>query len=315
MLALKPRPAFRPKFRRLPKVTTMTIAAGFPCSDGLVLCADTQEVIYSYAKVNTQKMTQIKTPEYNVAFTGSGDTGLLEMTIQAMVKALMLTDPEPHSIVEVEETLRGVLIEIFNRHVAPYYQFPSDERPNADLLIGVQYSGMTLLYRAYGTSFFQVHEPQCVGSGVVLGKSLIGQLFDSSMSIAQGWLVALYVLNQAKTWVDGCGGNTDILLLSNKDKKVTRIPTTEVEDLESHFKQFDSFIRPLFLTVADRAVPHERFEQLVKQFRVDMLGLRGKFMEYEEFLRRLCEMQGIQYPFPDTIPELFEPNPSQSSKP
>jgi 20S proteasome alpha/beta subunit len=292
----------------------MTIAAGFPCSDGLVLCADTQEVIYNYAKVNTQKMTQIKTPEYNVAFTGSGDTGLLETTIQSMVKALMLSDPKPHSIVEIEEVLREVLIETFNRHVAPYYQFPSDERPSADLLIGVQYAGITLLYRAYGTSFFQVHEPQCVGSGVVLGKSLIGQLFDSSMNIAQGWLVALYVLNQAKTWVDGCGGNTDILLLSHKDKKVTRIPTTEVEDLESHFKQFDAFIRPLFITVADRNVPHEKYEQLIKQFRLDMLGLRGKFMEYEEFFRRLCDMQGVAYPFSGSIPELSIPDSSQSQK-
>jgi 20S proteasome alpha/beta subunit len=313
--APKPRPIFRPKSKRLPKAYTMTIAAGFPCSDGLVLCADTQEIIYSYAKVNTQKMTQIKSPHFNVAFTGAGDTGLLETTIQAMVKALILSDPKPHSIVEVEETLRGVLVETFDRHVAPYYQFPLDERPTADLLIGVQYDGMTSLFRAYGTSFFQTYEPQCVGAGVVLGKSLIAQLFDNSMSIARGWLVALYVLNQAKTWVDGCGGNTDILLLSNRDKKVTRIPTTEVEELESHFKQFNAFIQPLFVAVADRGVPHESFEQLVKQFRVDMLGLRGKFMEYEEFTRRLCELQGIQYPFPDTTPELFPPNPSQSSKP
>jgi 20S proteasome alpha/beta subunit len=302
MLALKLRPAFRPKFRRLPKENLMTIAAGFICTDGIVLCADTQEVIYSYAKVNTEKMRQLETPAYNVVFTGAGDTGLLETTIQLMEQALL--DKKPSHDREIEKVLRDSLLETFSRHVAPYANFPQEDRPTADILIGIQYPTSTSLYRAYGTSFLQVTEPQCIGSGVVLGKSLIAQLFDSSMTIGRGWLIALYVLNQAKTWVDGCGGNTDILLLSAHNKGITRIPTTEVEDLESHFKQFDAFVRPLFMAVADRNVPHEKYEQLVKRFRLDMLGLRGKFMEYEEFFRRLCELQGVAYPLPETIPEL-----------
>ncbi len=49
----KPRAEFRPKSKRLPKEKLMTIAAGFPCSDGLVLCADTQETITGYAIVGT----------------------------------------------------------------------------------------------------------------------------------------------------------------------------------------------------------------------------------------------------------------------
>src|ERR1019366_6216626 len=32
------------------KRNAMTIAAGFPCKDGLILCADTQEVISGYVK-------------------------------------------------------------------------------------------------------------------------------------------------------------------------------------------------------------------------------------------------------------------------
>jgi hypothetical protein len=32
-------------------------------------------------------------------------------------------------------------------------------------------------------------------------------------------------------------------------------------------------------------------------------------------LRRLCEIQGVPYPLPEVLPELFVPNPSQSEKP
>jgi hypothetical protein len=313
MLSLKPRPAFRPKSKRLPKVHAMTIAAGFPCSDGLVLCADTQETIYSYAKVNTEKMRQLETPSYNVVFTGAGDSGLLEMSAQLMKQALLRENPKGDR--EIERVLRDSWLEIFNRHLAPYSQFPADEHPNPDLLIGVQYPTAAEFYRAYGTAFWQVHEPQCVGSGVVLGKSLIAQLFTNSMTIGQGWLVALYVLHQAKTWVDGCGGNTDILLLSCRNKGITRIPTTEVKELEERFDSFNNSIRPLFVAAADRNVTHDKYEELVKKFRLDMLTLRGSFMEFEEFMHRLCDIQGVPYPLPDVIPELFPPAASQSSKP
>jgi hypothetical protein len=293
----------------------MTIAAGFPCSDGLILCADTQETIYTYAKVNTEKMRQLETPLYNVVFTGAGDSGLLEMSAQLMEQALLRENPNVDR--EIERVLRDTWLEIFNRHLAPYSRFPSDERPNPDLLIGVQYPTAAEFYRAYGTAFWHVREPQCVGTGVVLGKSLIAQLFDNSMTIRQGWLVALYVLHQAKTWVDGCGGNTDILLLSCQNKLITRIPTTEVKELEEHFDQFNAYVHPLFISAADRSTSQSRFDEQMKQFRLDMLALRGKFMEFEEFAKHLYALTGIPIPTDDGITpqEPSPPDSSQSGKP
>jgi hypothetical protein len=292
----------------------MTIAAGFYCTDGLVLCSDTQETITGYAKVNTQKMTQIETPLYNTVFTGSGDSGLIDMTVQLMDQALALK--KPSAAWQIEDVLRESLVDTFNRYIAPWSQFSAEERPaTPDLLIGLQFLSGALLYRASGTTLRRVHESQCVGTGIVLGNSLIAQLFNPSMGIGQGWLVALYVLHQAKTWVDGCGGNTDILLLSSRDKLITRIPTTDVKDFENHFDQFNSYVRPIFVAAADRNVPHDKFEELMKQFRLNMHTLRGKFMEYEEFLRRLCEIQGVPYPLPDVIPELSIPDSSPVQKP
>lgn len=292
----------------------MTIAAGFPCSDGLVLCADTQETITGYAKVNTEKMTQIETPFYNIVFTGSGDSGLIDMTVQLMDQAL--TQKQPNAAWKIEEVLRDSLVDSFNRYVVPGFQFPAAELPaTPDLLIGLQQSSSATLYRASGATFRRVYDSQCIGTGVVLGKSLIAQLFESSMTIGQGWLVALYVLHQAKTWVDGCGGNTDILLLSNRNKAITRIPTSQVKDLENHFDQFNAYVRPIFLAAADQNIPHDQFDDLMRKFRLSMTTLRGKFMEYEDFLRRICGIQGMPYPLPDVIPELFPPDSSQESKP
>jgi hypothetical protein len=126
-----------------------------------------------------------------------------------------------------------------------------------------------------------------------LGKLLIAKLFDYEMSIAHGWLIALYVLNQAKTWVDGCGGNSDILLLSNKDRKITRMPTADVTEMEQHFAEFDTYLRPVFLSAADRNISQAQFDERMKQFRLGMLTLRSKFMEFEEFAKHLFTLTGI----------------------
>ncbi len=291
----------------------MTIAAGFHCTDGLVLCADTQETIYSYAKVNTQKMIRIETPFYNMVFTGAGEGALIDMTVQLMDQAL--TEQKPNGAWKIEQVLRESLVDTFNRHISPWSQFPAGERPTTpDLLIGLQFPASTTLYRARGTTFTRVYEPQCIGSGIVLAKSLIAKLFDYKMSIAQGWLIALYVLYQAKTWVDGCGGNSDILLLSNRDRKITRIPTTEVTEMEQHFADFDIHLRPLFLSAADRNISQAQFNEGMTQFSLNMLGLRGKFMEFEEFARHLSELTGIAIPPGEeaTSPELSPPTGTQS---
>lgn len=312
MLALKPHPAFRPKSKRLPKAFTMTIAAGFPCSDGLVLCADTQETIIGYAKVETQKMTQLRTTVNNFVFTGSGDSGLIEMTIQLMDEALTLK--QPTALLSVEEVLRESLVETFNQHLAPWSQFAEADRPQfPDLLIGIQQSAATFLYRANGTTLRRVYEAQCVGTGIVLAKALMAKFFNYALSITQGWLIALYILYQAKTWVDGCGGNSDILLLSNRDRKITRIPTTEVSEMEEHFAAFDAYLRPVLLTVADRNTSQSDSNQIMKQFTINMLGLRGKFMEFEEFAKRLFDLHGLSIPGVNA-PALSEPDSSQSQK-
>jgi 20S proteasome alpha/beta subunit len=294
----------------------MTIAAGFPCSDGLVLCADTQETITGYAKVNTQKMTQIETPFYNIVFTGAGDSGLIDMTVQLMDQAL--TQKQPNGTWKIEEVLRESLVDSFNQYIVPGFQFPAEERPvTPDLLIGLQQSSSSALYRASGATFRRVHEAQCVGTGLVLGKSLMAKFFDYGLSIAQGWLIALYVLYQAKTWVEGCGGNSDILLLSNRNQKITRIPTTDVTEMEDHFATFDVHLKPVFLAAADRNISQERFNGLMKEFSLGMLSLRGKFMEFDEFNRHLYDLMGVRIPSLDelTAPEPLPPDSSQSQKP
>jgi hypothetical protein len=272
-----------------------------------VLCADTQETISGYVKTDTEKMRVLQGNTYSISFTGSGDTDLLEMTIDEMDKALTLKNP--FGAWPIEAILKDVLVDVFNKNIRPYSSFSYEERPNIPtLLIGLQFDAGVLLYKASGTKFRRLREAECVGTGVVLGKSLIGQLFNRSLTLTQTGLVAIYILNQAKRWVDGCGGKTDVLLLSDRDKKITRIPTDEVETLERHFNDFNGYIQPVLLAAADGAVSHAEYERVMHEFAGNLLGLRGKFMEMNEFFRVVYEKAGLPVP-----QELLEPDSTQST--
>src|SRR5277367_974521 len=95
MLALKPPPHPRlfspPRPRRLPRGKRVTIAAGFSCFDGIILCADTQEVIPGYTKNETDKIRQWKDNGLCIATAGSGDSELIEALSQRIEDALTNT--------------------------------------------------------------------------------------------------------------------------------------------------------------------------------------------------------------------------------
>jgi hypothetical protein len=315
MLMLKPLPLPRPKpfplpkIRRLPRSTRLTIAAGFICTDGIVICADTQETIPGYVKTHTQKMKLMRSPFFNIAFTGAGDGELIDMTVQEM--DIALAREKPTTEWDIRQTLKKSLLDTFHAQILCDPDILPEHRP--DLLIALQYDAGTLLYKATGTKIFRLESSVCVGSGLLMAKSLIAQLFDPGMNLAQGSLVAMHVLNQAKRWVDGCGGNSDVLMLSNQGRTIVRVPTDEVKTMEAHFDEFNNCIRPLFLAAPDGKVTHEQFEELVKKFRIDMLTIRGRFMEFEEFYRRLCDLHGVA--LPDVTPEPLVTDSSQSPKP
>jgi 20S proteasome alpha/beta subunit len=276
----------------------MTIAAAFPCKDGLILCADTQETIPGFVKTDTEKMHTIVRDTYSLVFTGAGDGPLVEMTIQEMRDALLRDNP--HGEWEIRKTLKTALLDVFNNQIAPDSALLPQQRP--DLLIGLQYEAATLLYRAVGTTLYRVYSPECVGSGIILAKSLTAKLFSHDMTLVSASLVAVYILRQAKRWVDGCGGNSDILLLSDWDRRITRIPTSKVEELEKHFDDFDLRVLPVFLAAADATVTHQDYEKIMHQFAMDILALRGSFMDMNEFFRSLYQLAGI--PMPKELEEL-----------
>jgi hypothetical protein len=262
--------------------------------DGLIICADTQETITGYSKIDTQKITVYADApgKYNVVFTGAGDSVLIDTFIDSVIDSLSQKELQGHTRVGSE--IKSCLVQSFRDHIVPWASFPRDDRPTVELLIGVQCETSTRLYHFEGTGFSHCTSPKCIGTGVALANSLIRQLFTNILPISQAFLAATYILRQCKRWVDGCGGNTDIITLAAGNLKLSRVPSSDVAELERHFDEFLTYIHPMLITIADSKVNEDQIDQVVRQFRLNILGLRGRFMQTEDFFRRLEDLLGFK---------------------
>ena len=75
----------------------MTIAAGFVCSDGVILCADTEETAgVGYVKVPLEKVRTLEDSDCTLAITGTGNSALLEMAMEQIIARVR--DKSPHTL-------------------------------------------------------------------------------------------------------------------------------------------------------------------------------------------------------------------------
>lgn len=240
----KPLPRFvSPKYMRLPRRRKVTIAAGFSCVDGIVLCADTQETIQGYTKTKTEKMNVLYADRCRVVITGSGDSEIVGTISQRLMSAAISEFDEDrwYEEDEVRGVMEDVLLEFFRRHLLPY---PQIERPFIELLIAVRCSRNRFLYKASGNTLRDLDPARtgssgasAIGSGCLFANSLIERIYSPFLELDDLVTIACYILYQAKRWVDGCGGNTDIYVMTKEGDLGIR--SHDIEAMEKMFAHCD----------------------------------------------------------------------------
>lgn len=223
--------------RRLPRDMNMTIAAGFFCKDGLLIAADTQES--GYMKSDVHKYEYIRTQSWIGAVLGAGDAEYVEMCKQKLLSRFATSDSAP---VPSMAAIEDYVLALFDRHFAPLSIYPAKERPEAHMLIAVQPNEKNgSLATWLGTAFVEHYPYAFVGLGAQMATH-IGQkvrgagLFLQPMRQVAG--IAIYILGQVKTTVDGCGGQTEIAMLG-KDGHAYYLSPDLILEREHKYKNLD----------------------------------------------------------------------------
>jgi hypothetical protein len=113
----------------------MTIAAGYVCDSGIVLCADTQETIQGYTKNSAKKLLTFQCPGVTLVFAGSGNNST-QIDDTAYEIAAHVIAEEPKTGLDLRRCLRAALEEIF-----PKAHYPRQSGPEVDLLMAVKSKG------------------------------------------------------------------------------------------------------------------------------------------------------------------------------
>jgi hypothetical protein len=265
------KPFPHPKPRRLSEQTRMTIVAGFKCTDGIVLCADSQETINSYLKVSVPKLVtrphEFKAGDkYRTAFVGAGNGPFVDKLVESMWSASSAAGGD---IDDISSAMEGANIAV---HEKLWNIYPDNEKPQASIIFGVAASDDVKLFRSHGPIVNPIDTYDCAGCGDVLGKYICDRLYLPTMNVTQVSIVALYMLLHTKKYADGCGGTSHLVMLHKSLEQMILGPLS-TEWVEKNLVHFDFISRDLLVALPDNTISEKDFD---KKLRIFAKGVRAQ---------------------------------------
>lgn len=203
----KPQPYQIKPIERLAVAKAMTIAAGLLCSDGIVMCADT-EVTAGDGKYNRQKIFQ---HENWLLVSGAGWSDYIKMAFDKFCEKLI----RPENPVAARSAIEEILLEIYDNHIFKYsaFQHP-DGTPNLALIVGIRcLDGKMALIKTRDSAAILSSHYEAVGAGANVFEYWAKFFFDRKRSMAVVGVFAMFILGEAKSAVPGCGGGTMVCFL------------------------------------------------------------------------------------------------------
>jgi len=254
----------RPPARRKPAVT---IAIGFKCSDGVVLAADTQITWQDSHKYYERKLRPHfdETRTWNATFTFAGDPALWKSFNEKFRDAMALTQTVPVTASRIRDVIETVLQLFDVLHRDPM---------NLNLLCAVSVPGDTYqLYKTQGHTIHEVHGYEYVGCGDSSILRFLGPLLTApppvSLMDQHGYIVrqavtiATYLVMKAKTYVDGCGGDTDVWAM-RPDGAFAVWDQTKIYKIEQMMLMLEHHMKHVATHFFDRRFSDEQLAQTLE---------------------------------------------------
>jgi 20S proteasome alpha/beta subunit len=237
----------------------VTTAAGILCSDGLVLCADTEHTISDDRKAQSSKTRswhmgyrfgcgydgcKIDPPRdvrVSVGLSGAGHSDWIEAFMQGVDQDILADVPDQFDIDVFEKQLRDFNQEFFSTYIRSYAENPQ-HRPQAYMLVLVQFcfdDTRRAIFHAHENVVLKAEERcfMAVGAGAPVFQGFAEMLYGDRPSCKQVWTmkeaaaIAVYIMDKVKSEVPGCGGNTQIMMIG-ADSDQDTIPTKRIKELE-----------------------------------------------------------------------------------
>jgi hypothetical protein len=287
----------KPKPKRLLRGKAVTIAAGFVCTEGLVLFADTEEQ-EGYIKTSVEKIRDLSVNGLNIAIANAGNGPLADALVDQIFDKLQTVKSNRSSVLQM---LRSCIIEFHRDEVSLY---PSgDDTRRVGLIIGLQIgSESPILLHADSSALRKVTEFAVIGYGAEI-KFLAQQLYRENMPLRHGILIANHLCKTAKDYVQGCGGDSRIATISEGKIEIRHF--FDVWTDESVFRALTSNYHAVMLSLGDEQISDEQFNNCIEWFAAEAWKERERMLSNKELNREVKERAKTMPPF--SLAQYYEP--------
>lgn len=252
----------------------MTIAIGFYRGDGLVLAADTQETISGF-KRNVPKIVSrphvVATGVPCAVFAGAGDGPLIDHLVDKLWEKMSL---KTASVFDMIDALENEVERTYTRLVPCYHP---GFMPEARLLVGVFCPPNQLqMVDISGSVVTRDVTAQFVGFGETLGSYIHERLANPKTGLSDVIQLAVYMVDQAKKHVDGCGGQTHVATLTDEGVLET-FPQFQVQPMTKRIEEIDRLAREIAASAMDETIPNDSVRLTLENLIEELLTAREKF--------------------------------------
>lgn len=233
----------------------MTAIAGFNCSDGVVLAADTEESFGDRDKAYNYKLFPIVRPAWRLAVTGAGHAYLIDYAKEQIIKALEtggINTPD-----EFEHSLKVILDGLYRNEFSHYPVNVSSDL-NIQLLVAAQ-----LVSNLDSSIWWEPALFECQSNLVTKVKRRQGRVFGAGellKELASGFAywgldaelaewASIYLIHDAKRRYTGVGGRTHTFRMMDDGTYRDR-PGKDVHLKEEVFETFNYIVQLLVLSLS-----------------------------------------------------------------
>lgn len=206
---MMPRPRFLPCFERLKLRVDMTIAAGIRCSDGIIVCADTEHT----GDVNKFQESKIISIEDHTFITGAGATDYILMTAEKLKDELKLAHPV--NVADARQIVETVVRGVHAEHIFNFYNASDPNRPSMELIIAMRCTGGDLaLLKTTNSAVRLGSQFEFAGSGYPIFEYWCRYFYRDRLTMSGMATLAVFMLKEVKKVHPYCGGASQIFHLS-----------------------------------------------------------------------------------------------------
>jgi len=232
----------------------MTIAAGFLCKEGVLLCADTEHTAWAM-KLQGAKLGCFGFPGGKLAYVYAGNTRFAFSAIQKCKSRLeACTD-------DLLGEIESVLDNEYRRNVLDHPNEATDGALAYSFLLAFWDGSKTRLFVTSQTAMQELDGYECLGGGDSLAHYVLRPSYAVGIPYRRALVIAAHALAAVKDYVPGCGGMSIFKFLRHDGAEglLTSSHKGICENIEKYWKAHEFTSREVLLALANEEITEEHF--------------------------------------------------------